>query len=90
MERSVMIDHNLLDILVCPETKQSLRVADVVLLETLNASITAGSVTNRGGETVTVAVNEALIRDDGDVLYPVRDDIPIMLIDESIPLPTQA
>ncbi|MDG2283290.1 MAG: hypothetical protein P8L45_09225 [Longimicrobiales bacterium] len=85
-----MIDHNLLDILVCPETKQSLRVADVVLLETLNASITAGSVTNRGGETVTVAVNEALIRDDGDVLYPVRDDIPIMLIDESIPLPTQA
>lgn len=90
MECSVMIDHNLLDILVCPETKQSLRVADVVLLETLNASITAGSVTNRGGETVTVAVNEALIRDDGDVLYPVRDDIPIMLIDESIPLPTQA
>ena len=85
-----MIDHNLLDILVCPETKQSLRVADVALLETLNASITAGSVTNRGGETVTVAVNEALIRDDGDVLYPVRDDIPIMLIDESIPLPTQA
>ena len=85
-----MIDHNLLDILVCPETKQSLRVADVVLLETLNASITAGSVTNRGGETVTVAVNEALIREDGDVLYPVRDDIPIMLIDESIPLPTQA
>ena len=85
-----MIDHNLLDILVCPETKQSLRVADVVLLETLNASITAGSVTNRGGDPVTVAVNEALIREDGDVLYPVRDDIPIMLIDESIPLPTQA
>ena len=85
-----MIDHNLLDILVCPETKQSLRVADATVLETLNASITAGSVTNRGGEAVTVKVSEALIREDGDVLYPVRDDIPIMLIDESIPLPTQA
>ncbi|MCH1569947.1 MAG: hypothetical protein L7S64_01280 [Longimicrobiales bacterium] len=85
-----MIDHNLLDILVCPETKQALRVADAALLETLNSSITAGSITNRGGEAVTVAVNEALIREDGDVLYPVRDDIPIMLIDESIPLPTQA
>ena len=85
-----MIDHNLLDILVCPETKQPLRVADSTVLETLNASIAAGSVTNRGGEAVTVEVSEALIREDGDVLYPVRDDIPIMLIDESIPLPTQA
>ena len=88
-EHSV-IDHNLLDILVCPETKQPLRVADETVLEAVNASIVAGSMTNRGGEAVTVAVVEGLIREDGDVLYPVRDDIPIMLIDESIPLPTQA
>jgi uncharacterized protein YbaR (Trm112 family) len=26
------------------------------------------------------------VREDGAVLYPVRDDIPIMLIDESIQL----
>jgi uncharacterized protein YbaR (Trm112 family) len=85
-----VIDHNLLDILVCPETKQPLRVADESVLEAVNASIVAGSMSNRGGEVVTVAVTEGLIREDGDVLYPVRDDIPIMLIDESIPLPTQA
>ena len=85
-----MIDQNLLEILVCPETKQQLRVAEGGLLERLNDSISAGSVTNRGGETVTVQMSEALIREDGDVLYPVRDDIPIMLIDESIPLPQQA
>ncbi len=42
------------------------------------------------GEAVTGEVTEALIRSDGEVLYPVRDDIPIMLIDESISLPTQA
>jgi len=85
-----VIDQNLLEILVCPETKQQLRVAEGGLLEKLNDSISAGSVTNRGGETVTVQMSEALIREDGDVLYPVRDDIPIMLIDESIPLPQQA
>ena len=85
-----MIDHSLLDILVCPETKQPLRVVDSTVLETLNASISSGSVRNRGGEAVTGAVSEALIRADGEVLYPVRDDIPIMLIDESISLPTQA
>ncbi len=85
-----MIDQSLLDILVCPETKQPLRVADSALLERLNASIGEGSVTNRGGETVSTGVQEALVREDGNVLYPVRDDIPIMLIDESIPLPQQA
>jgi uncharacterized protein YbaR (Trm112 family) len=85
-----MIDHNLLDILVCPETKQQLRVADAELLSALNRLIEAGSVTTRGGEAVTAGVDEGLVREDGGVLYPVRDDIPIMLIDESIPLPRQA
>ena len=82
-----MIDQSLLDILVCPETKQQLRPADSTLLERLNTSISEGSVTNRGGSPVTVGLDEALVREDGSVLYPVRDDIPIMLIDESIPLP---
>ena len=85
-----MIDQTLLDILVCPETKQPLHVADAELVGKVNAAIEAGTVTNRGGEAVTEALVEALVREDGSFLYPVRDDIPIMLIDESIPLPTQA
>ena len=86
----IVIDHSLLEILVCPETKQELRVVDSVVLEVLNKSIESGSVRNRGGEPVSSSVSEALIRADGEVLYPVRDDIPIMLIDESISLPPQA
>lgn len=82
-----MIEQSLLDILVCPETKQPLRVADEQLLSELNASIEAGSLENRSGEVVTSPLSEALVREDGGALYPVRDDIPIMLIDESIPLP---
>ena len=85
-----MIDQSLLDILVCPETKQPLRVADAALLERLNASIEQGSLVNRGGQAVTASLTEALVREDGHAIYPVRDDIPIMLIDESIPLPQQA
>ena len=79
-----MIEQNLLDILVCPETKQPLRVADDRVLAELNAAIEAGSVKNRGGGEVTSPISEALLREDGKALYPVRDDIPIMLIDESI------
>lgn len=81
-----MVERALLDILVCPETKQPIRPADDGLLAHLNAAIEAGGVRNRGGELVTEAVREGLVREDGLFLYPVRDDIPIMLIDEAIPL----
>ena len=84
-----MIDQSLLDILVCPETKQALAVADAALLERVNAAIRKGGVTNRGGQAVATPVAGGLVRKDGSVLYPVRDDIPIMLIDESIPIPTR-
>lgn len=84
-----MVDQSLLDILVCPETKQPLRVADAALLERLNDSIRKGAVVARGGQTVNDPLAEGLVREDGAVLYPVRDDIPIMLIDEAIPLPQQ-
>ncbi len=81
-----MVDQSLLDILVCPETKQPLHMAEAELLERLNASIGKGSVTTRGGQAVSAPIEAGLVRQDGGVLYPVRDDIPIMLIDESIPL----
>ena len=84
-----MVDQSLLDILVCPETKQPLQVADVALLERVNASVLKGGLTNRGGKPVATPLEAGLVRQDGAFLYPVRDDIPIMLIDESIPLPKQ-
>ena len=82
-----MVDQELLDILVCPDTKQPVRIADADVLARLNAAIGEGSVVNKGGQPVTESVTEGLVREDGSCLYPIREDIPIMLIDEAIPLP---
>jgi uncharacterized protein YbaR (Trm112 family) len=81
-----MVDPELLEILVCPETHQPVRPAEDELLTRLNEAIRSGGVTNRGGNAVGDPVEEGLVREDNKVLYPVREDIPIMLIDEAIEL----
>lgn len=84
--RDSVIDAVLLEILVCPETKQPISLADPSVLERVNARIDAGTVHNRGGNLVAERLEAALVREDARVLYPVRDQIPVMLIDEAIEL----
>ena len=78
------LDPDLLDILVCPESRQPVAMAAADVLARLNAAIDSGDTVNRGGDPVTEPVTDGLLREDGQVLYPIRDGIPIMLIDESI------
>jgi uncharacterized protein YbaR (Trm112 family) len=76
----------LLEILVCPETKRPVAPASAELLARLNDAVRAGRVRTRGGRALTEPIAEGLVRDDGRVLYPVEDGIPVMLIEESIEL----
>ena len=80
------VSPELLEILVCPETKQPIALAGPDVLSRINAEIDAGRLRNRGGEAVKNRISEGLIRQDGRILYPVDDGIPVMLIDESIEL----
>ena len=81
-----MIHKELLDILVCPERRTPLTVADDELVAALNRAVDQRRLKNQAGEPVEKRLDGGLVRDDRTVLYPVIDGIPIMLVDEAIPL----
>lgn len=80
-----MISQELLDLLVCPENKTPVSVIEDSVMDAVNKAISEGSVKNRAGDTVDVPIDGGLVREDQAYLYIIRDDIPIMLMDEAIP-----
>ena len=80
-----MISKELLDILCCPETKQDVSLVEGDVITFINLKIKEGSVKNRSGEVVREPIGAGLLREDRKYMYPVREDIPVMLIDEAIP-----
>lgn len=80
------MDAELLKILCCPETHQKLRPVAPELLEKLNARIAAGNLQNRAGQFVREKLDGGLVRDDAHFVYPIRQNLPVMLVDEAIPL----
>jgi uncharacterized protein YbaR (Trm112 family) len=67
------VDKELLEILCCPLTHQTLRIADEATL--VRASAKASRLIAQG-----------LVREDGKVIYPISDGIPLLVPEEGIPL----
>ncbi len=74
----------LLSILRCPETRQPIAVAEPAVVARLNAQVAAGSLHNAAGQPVTAKLDGGLVRADGKALYPVRNNVPVLLVDEAI------
>jgi len=85
-----VISNELVEILVCPEDRTPVHRAEQDLIDALNERIREGELKTREGELVLDLLEEGLIREDGVVLYPVREGIPIMLVSESIALADEA
>ena len=81
-----MIDPELLALLVCPETHQDVALATPGEIALLNEAIREGRVRTAGGSPVDQPVEGALIRQDRYIAYPIRDDIPVMLVAEGLSL----
>ncbi|PIQ83021.1 MAG: hypothetical protein COV76_00300 [Candidatus Omnitrophica bacterium CG11_big_fil_rev_8_21_14_0_20_64_10] len=82
------LNPELLEILVCPDTRRSLKLADASLVERVNQFIRSGKVTNRGGQKVTEPVDGGLTPEGSgpQLFYPIREEIPVLLVEEGISL----
>ncbi len=80
------INKDVLAILCCPETKQPVHVADDAVVKKLNEAVARGGLKNKGKKPVTEPIDGGLVRADNKILYPIRENIPVMLIEEGIPL----
>ena len=78
------VNGKLLEILCCPVSKTPLTVLGRQKLDTLNSAIESDDALYVDGEKVIDPLQEGLITEDGKVIYPVQDDIPILLEEKGI------
>ena len=78
------IDGKLLEILCCPISKVPLIRLPASKLDKLNRAIADGEVQTVDGDSVNEPLNDALITEDSKVIYPVTDNIPILLGEKGI------
>ncbi|MEC8543121.1 MAG: hypothetical protein VXY89_06115 [SAR324 cluster bacterium] len=81
-----MLDPEFVKILVCPDNRTPVRVASEQEITNLNQKIEDGTLQNIGRRKVNDRLDGGLIRAAGDRLYPVRKNIPVMLVEEAIQL----
>ena len=80
-----MARNELLELLRCPETKQSVQYHEGKAIDMINAETEQGILKNRGCRFLQCAIEAGLLRKDRRFIYPILKGIPIMPIDEAIP-----
>jgi uncharacterized protein YbaR (Trm112 family) len=78
------MNKDLLEIICCPESHQSLHLASSEQVHKLNELQSCGELYFECKDTVPYALTDALVTEDGKIIYPVREDIPVLLIEERI------
>ena len=84
------IDPEFVRMLVCPETRVPMRWAAEDELARINERIATGKALNRGGEAVREPLEQGLVPEGSSIVYPVREEIPILLRQEAIPIDESA
>ncbi len=78
------MDRKLLDILVCPATRQPLALLDKAGLDVLNRAVAGGGLKRNDGGAQSEPIREALVTRDRKTVYRLDDGIPVLLVEEGI------
>ena len=78
------MDRQLLEILVCPKSKKKLQSADSRIIEKVNDKINSGECRDISLNTVEEPLTDALLQPEEQILYPVRNEIPVMIYEQAI------
>lgn len=80
------MESNLLDILVCPKSKNKLSVASQEILTKVNSLIEEKKCKNIGGEIISSAFTEGLFEPKTKIFYPYMENIPVLVYEKGIHL----
>ena len=78
------MDRKLLDLLVCPLTRQPLAMLEARGLEAVNAAVAADGVVRGDGSAQAEPLREALVTRDRKTVYRIDDGIPVLLGEDAI------
>ena len=78
------MDQNLLNIICCPVTREKLSIATSKQLEFINSEIAKSNLTKLDGSIAEKPQSKALINATKTLLYPIEEDIPILLEGKAI------
>lgn len=78
------MDRKLLDILVCPASRQPLALLDKRGIEALNRAIAANALRRNDDTPQAEPLRDALITHDRKTAYRIDDGIPVLLVEEGI------
>lgn len=78
------MDRKLLDILVCPISRQPLTPVASAALRALNQAIADGRVMRADETAQNKPLEDALMTSDGKRVYRIEDGIPVLLAEEAI------
>ena len=78
------MNEKILKLICCPSSKKQLKILNEEGLANLNQAISAGLIKNNQGKILKDEIEQALITEDYELAYIVRDDIPVLLENESI------
>lgn len=84
------LEPEFLQMLRCPKTRKPMRMATESELRHLNRRIADKQLVDASGRARELTVVAGLVPEGEPLLYPIEEGIPILLIDDALPLHAHA